>query len=66
MGDHLPDMFRLAGIADVRTYDDDETNERGNPDFWAAEIWAHVIDNVGPRVVASGHASHPPRTENYS
>ena len=56
MADELPELLRAAGVTDVRIHADDQIAERGDPDFSeAVDIWSAVIENVGPRVVASGH-----------
>jgi ubiquinone/menaquinone biosynthesis C-methylase UbiE len=56
MADLLPTLFQSAGLTDIQIYLDDEIVDRGDPDFSSAvDIWAHVIDRIGPRLVASGH-----------
>jgi len=55
MADHLPDLFRSAGVASVQTFVDDETAQRGDPGFSdAAALWMVVIQSVGPQIVAAG------------
>jgi ubiquinone/menaquinone biosynthesis C-methylase UbiE len=53
--DHLPDLFRSAGMVDVKSYVQDEVVERGSPDFAErAALWSEVIDNVGEQLATAG------------
>ena len=62
MGVRLPDLFDAAGIGEIRMHLSDETVERGHSDFSAAAtIWSHVIETIGPQIVASGFLSEPER-----
>jgi ubiquinone/menaquinone biosynthesis C-methylase UbiE len=55
IADHLPVLFRSAGMVEIQTHIEDETVERGDGDFSpAAAIWTHVIETLGPRIVAAG------------
>ena len=55
MAEHLPDLLRAAGITEVQVHIEDETAQRGDPDFFdTAGIWTHVIETIGPQVVAAG------------
>jgi SAM-dependent methyltransferase len=55
MAEHLPDLFRAAGILDVQVHVEDETVRRGDPDFFdAAGIWTHVIETIGSQIVDAG------------
>ena len=52
----LPRLFAAEGLVDIHIHLDDETVTRLDPDFQrSTEIWAHVIDRLGPRMVESGH-----------
>jgi SAM-dependent methyltransferase len=64
MAEHLPDLFRAAGIVDVQVHIEDEAVQRGDPDFSdAAGIWTHVIETVGPQIVAAGFLGESERRE---
>jgi SAM-dependent methyltransferase len=55
IADHLSEMFVLAGLIDVESCNEDESTIRGDAGFEAqAEIWAHVIETVGPAIVTAG------------
>jgi SAM-dependent methyltransferase len=55
MADCLPDLFRSAGIQNVAVHVDDEIARRGEADFPAVSaIWTHVVETVGPKLVAEG------------
>jgi len=55
IADHLPDLFRSAGMKSIQTFLDDETVLRGDPEFLAAAaIWSHVIQRTGAAIVAAG------------
>jgi hypothetical protein len=60
MAKHLPDLFRAAGIADVQVHVEDETVQRGDPDFFdAAGIWTHAIETVGAQIAVAGLTQKP-------
>jgi SAM-dependent methyltransferase len=64
MADHLPDLFRAAGIAEVQIHTSDETVERGDPGFAEiAGIWLWVTRSVGARIVAAGLLSETERLD---
>lgn len=55
MADHLPELFRSAGLVDVKSRVQDEVVERGEPEF--AErmgLWSEVIENVGGQLATAG------------
>lgn len=55
MADHLPTLFRSAGITDVEIHLDNETVQRGDRDFFdAAATWSYVTQSVGSQIVAAG------------
>ena len=55
MADHLPDLFREAGLDDVQIHVSDEVAERRDPDFaQTAGIWTYVTSTLGPRIAAAG------------
>jgi len=55
MADHLPDLFRGAGLVDVNSQVQDEVVERGEPEFAErAGLWAEVIENVGEQLATAG------------
>jgi ubiquinone/menaquinone biosynthesis C-methylase UbiE len=55
MADHLPALFRSAGMLAVRAFLDDEVVQRGDAEFFeATAIWSHVMENVGSHIVAAG------------
>ncbi len=55
MAECLPDLFRAAGLSDVEVHVDDEVTTRGDPDFEeASAVWPHVVEVLGPRMVAAG------------
>jgi SAM-dependent methyltransferase len=51
MAEHLPDLFRAAGVAGVQVYEDDETVGPGHAH---GNIWTNVIESIGPQLVAAG------------
>ncbi len=55
MADHLPELFRSAGLDDVKSQVQDEVVERGGPEFaeWTA-LWSEVIENVGEQLATAG------------
>lgn len=55
IADHLPALFRAAGLVDVTVTPQHETARRGDPDFAVrAGIWADVAATRGHRMVADG------------
>jgi hypothetical protein len=47
MADHLPDLFRSAGLVEVKSQAQDEVVELGGPDFAErAVLWSEEIENV--------------------
>jgi SAM-dependent methyltransferase len=64
MAEHLPDLFREAGITAVQVHIEDETAQRSDPDFSdTAGIWSHVIETIGPQVVAAGFLQESERRQ---
>lgn len=58
MGNHLPDLFRAAGLMDVRCEVQDEVTERGEPDFTErATLWSGTLDAVGAQLTSGGFCS---------
>jgi SAM-dependent methyltransferase len=52
MAEHLPGLFRSAGLTDVEIYPCDEIVQRGDPDFfdaYASGIWLYAIERLGPQ-----------------
>lgn len=55
MADHLPDLFRSAGLTDIQSHSQTEVAERGDPDFDAqAALWSGVIESAGEQLVTAG------------
>jgi SAM-dependent methyltransferase len=55
MADHLPELFRSAGLGDVQTHIQDELAQRGEPDFaQRSALWSEVIESLGDRIAAAG------------
>ena len=55
MADHLPDLFRSAGLVEVKSQVQDEVVERGGPDFAErAALWSDVVENVGGQLEMAG------------
>jgi SAM-dependent methyltransferase len=55
MASHLPELFRSAGLVNVRSRVQDEAIERGGPDFdERAGLWSEVIENVGEQLAKAG------------
>lgn len=55
MADCLPGLFESQGLEDIRVHIEDEIARRGGPDFSAdTVIWVHVIETIGPQLVAAG------------
>jgi ubiquinone/menaquinone biosynthesis C-methylase UbiE len=48
MADHLPELFRSAGLGDIESHVQDEIAQRGMPHFdQKANLWLWVIENLG-------------------
>ena len=55
MADHLPDLFRAAGLDAIQVHVSDEIARRGAPDFAdSAGIWTCVARTIGPSMAAGG------------
>ena len=57
MAEHLPGLFRSAGLIDVEIYPSDEIAQRGDSDFfdaYASGIWLYVIQSLGSQLVHAG------------
>jgi SAM-dependent methyltransferase len=55
MADHLPALFRSAGLVEVESRVQDEIVERGGPEFAErAALWSEVIVNVRGQLAAAG------------
>jgi hypothetical protein len=55
IADHLPELFRSAGLVDVNARIEDEIVERGGPEFAErTALWSEVIENVGTQLVTAG------------
>ena len=58
MADHLPDLFRVAGLQNVQVHVSDEISARGDDDFaQTAGIWTYVTSTLGPRIAAAGFST---------
>jgi hypothetical protein len=54
MADHLPELLRSAGLANVESHLQNEVTERGEPEFVErSALWSEVIDNVGAQIVSA-------------
>lgn len=58
MADSLSDLFRAAGIKDIEIHPEDEIATSADPD---SSLWTHVIESLGPKIVAEGFLSEPQR-----
>ena len=55
MADHLPELFRSAGLVDVESRMQDEVAERGGPEFAErTAVWSEVIENLGGQLATAG------------
>jgi ubiquinone/menaquinone biosynthesis C-methylase UbiE len=55
MADHLPEMFRAAGLVDVESRGQEEVVERGKPEFTErTRLWSETIESVGGSLVTGG------------
>jgi SAM-dependent methyltransferase len=54
MADHLPELFRHAGLTRIENHQQDEIVERGDADFSErAALWSEVIENVGRQLASA-------------
>ena len=64
IADQLPDLFRSAGLVDIRTHVQDEVTERGDPEFAdRAALWSEVMETVGGRIATAGFCTELQLTE---
>lgn len=55
MADHIPQLFRAAGLVDVNSLVQDEIVERGAADFTErTALWSDVIEKLGEKIAAAG------------
>jgi SAM-dependent methyltransferase len=55
MADNLPGLFQSQDLQAILVHIEDQVTRRGDPDFFvAAGIWSHVIETIGPQLVAAG------------
>ncbi len=55
MADHLPDLFRSAGLVDIESHVEDQVVERGSEDFGErTALWSEVIENLGEQLSTAG------------
>ena len=55
MADHLPELFRSAGLAAIESHVQDEVCERGEPAFAErSALWLEVIESVGEQITHAG------------
>jgi len=55
MADHVPELFRAAGLADVTSRAQDEVALRGGEEFAErTALWSEVIENVGEQLAGAG------------
>ena len=55
MAEHLPDLFRSAGLLEVKSHMQDEVAEQGAPDFAErTTLWSEVIESLGRQLVTAG------------
>jgi ubiquinone/menaquinone biosynthesis C-methylase UbiE len=55
IADHLPELFRSAGLAEIESHIQDEVVECGEREFpERAALWFEVIDNVGEQIAKAG------------
>ena len=48
MAEHLPELFHLAGLDEVESYEQDEVTGRGDP------LWSEVMQSLGEQVTRAG------------
>lgn len=52
---HLPDLFRSAGLTSISTRAEDEVVKRGDPDFATRSfLWSGTIEHVTGQLIAAG------------
>ncbi len=62
IGDRLAELFERAGLSGISVHVEDEVAKRGEPGFpEVAELWAHVIQTIGPKITAAGFLTEPER-----
>jgi hypothetical protein len=55
IADHLPELFRSAGLVGIQSHIQDEVIQRGERDFdRRASLWSEVIQNVGEQISKAG------------
>ncbi len=55
MADHLPELFRTAGLAAVESHVQDEVVQRGESDFAErTALWSEVLETLGARILETG------------
>jgi ubiquinone/menaquinone biosynthesis C-methylase UbiE len=60
MADHLPELFRHAGLQKVQSHVQDEVVERGDADFAERTLmWTEVIETLGQQLVTAGYCAEP-------
>jgi ubiquinone/menaquinone biosynthesis C-methylase UbiE len=60
MADHLPDLFRNAGLQKVQSHMQDEVVERGDADFAERTLmWIEVIETLGQQLAVAGYCAQP-------
>jgi SAM-dependent methyltransferase len=58
--DHLPDLFRSAGLVEIKCQVQDEVAQRGEPDFVErAAIWPGTLDAIGAQLIEAGFCTEP-------
>jgi SAM-dependent methyltransferase len=64
MADHMPELFRSAGLAGIESDPQDEIARRGDPDFRdRGALWSEVIENIGPQLVQANLLAESELTE---
>jgi ubiquinone/menaquinone biosynthesis C-methylase UbiE len=55
IADHLPELFRSAGLAGIESHIQDEVVARGDQEFpERSALWSEVIENVGEQIAKTG------------
>lgn len=55
MADHLPELFRSAGLVSVSSHAQDEVVKRGDKEFaWQSYLWSGTLQHVATQLVAAG------------
>jgi len=58
MAEHLPKLFRSAGLVEIESHVQDEIVKRGDPDFAdRSAIWMETIESLGYRIAEGGFCS---------